>query len=530
MVEQYQWYSLLSIVTSSIALALALLVLRRYPGRRAGATFVSAMSFFLLAALFGYLIRYGFAEQEGGETLMWATRLFYFVHMLAVGYTAAFVGMYFYGFQVFRRRAVSTFMHVSLGAAAVLVASLVTEFPSPTGPMPRTTNARIALATISTAYGVLMLATIGRTLSKSRDPTVRRQATIMLAGILLHGATAESYAYLRLEGQFPPPFLTASALIMATSFAIAILRYRMFDVTPRPEEAVAYPRKFPLLPGRAYFANERHPDLAFRALGEAVRLGDIGLVITRLPPSAVREGFDLETTTILTLGTAAGRNTIPPTHPEMLERLATEFVAEKRGPIIALEGVEYLATYVGFPRVLQTVHTLRDLVTAAGGTLLVSVDLAALEERDHRVLERELEPLPRATVEGATPQDVFVIHSSGLLVTHACPPAPSRPEGADGDLMAGMLTAIMNFARVSFAEGTQELKRLDLGDKKVVIERGEKLILAVVFKGREPEHVADEMRAFLSRAERKFGDRLDRWSGSVDELAGLSAMTARLLL
>ncbi len=57
----------------------------------------------------------------------------------------------------------------------------------------------------------------------------------------------------------------------------------------------------------------------------------------------------------------------------------------------------------------------------------------------------------------------------------------------------------------------------------------ERLILAVVFKGREPEHVAGEMRAFLSRAERRFGERLDRRSGSVEELAGLSAMTARLL-
>jgi len=225
-----------------------------------------------------------------------------------------------------------------------------------------------------------------------------------------------------------------------------------------------------------------------------------------------------------------GHNTVPPTNPEMLERLVTSFVGEQKKSVVALDGVEYLATYAGFPRVLKTLQSLRDLVTGAQGVFIVSVDSAALEERDWLVLEREFESLPHAVEEGAATQDVFVIHSSGLLVTHSEREQRARAEGADRDLMAGMLTAIMNFAKVSFAEGTQELRRLDLGEKKVVIERGDKLILAVVFKGREPEHIEDEMRAFLCRAERKFGDRLDRWSGSVEELSGLGAMTARLLL
>jgi len=377
MVEQYQLFSLLSIVTSTIALSLALLVFRRFPGKRAASTFVLGMSFFLGAALLTYPVRYGFTEYEGSLTFLWAARAFYFVHMLAVGYTAAFVGMYFYGFQVFRRRSVSTFMNLSLGAAAVLVASLVGATPDPYGqPIPDVANARIALATISTFYGLLMLATILRTLQKNRDPIVRRQALVMLAGILIHGATAETWAYIRIElkDYYQPPFLTVSALVMATAFTIAILRYRMFDVTPHPEEAVAYPKKFPVLPGRAYLAKERRPDLGFRALAEAVRQGVVGLVITRLPPAAVREGFDLETTTILSLSSVMGHNTVPPTHPEMLEKLVAKFVAGQPRSIVALEGIEYLATYVAFPRVIQTLGRLRDLVTLAGGTFIVSSD------------------------------------------------------------------------------------------------------------------------------------------------------------
>ncbi|TLZ69960.1 MAG: DUF835 domain-containing protein [Methanobacteriota archaeon] len=531
MVETYELYSLLSITTSSLALSLALLVFRRFPGKRAAGTFVIAMTCFLLAALFGYEIKYGFSEQEGGNLVMWSTRFFYFVHMLAVGYTAAFVGIYFYGFQVFRRRSAGTLMNFALGAAAVLVASLVTEGRmTADGPLPNTANARLALAVISTSYGVLMLGTIGRTLYRNRDPVIRRQATLMLVGVLVHGGTAETYAYLRYIGQFPPPFLTASALFMAATFAIAILRYSMFDVTPRPEEPVAYPRKFPLRPGRAYLAMERRPDLAFRALSEAVRRGDVGLVISRLLPAAIREDFDLPSTTILSLSSAIGQNVVPPTHPEMLERLVPEFVEGQKQPVVALEGVEYLATYTGFPRVLQTLNTLRDIVTRAGGVFIVSVDGGALDEKDQATLERDFEVLRVAATEGFTVEDVFVIHSSGLLLTHAGRSAQPRPGAPDQDVMAGMLTAIMNFARVSFAEASHELKGFDLGDKKVLIERGDKVILAVVFVGRQPGSIGDEMQAFISRAERKFGLVLDRWSGSTDEVVGIRAMTARLLI
>ena len=253
-------------------------------------------------------------------------------------------------------------------------------------------------------------------------------------------------------------------------------------------------------------------------------------MITRLPPAAVREGFDLEATTILSLSSVTGQNTVPPTQPEMLEKLVSRFLPGPKKAVVAIEGVEYLATYVGFPRVLQVLNRLRDLVTQAGGVFIVSADPAALDERDQAVLDREYEPLPVASAEGFTVQEVFVIHSSGLLVSHAGRTEAPRPGAPDEDVMAGMLTAIMNFARISFAEASHELKGFDLGQKKVVIERGTRVILAVVFLGREPASIADEMRAFISRCERKFGVALDNWTGSMEEMVGIRAMTARLMI
>src|SRR2546425_137997 len=49
MVEASQWYSLISIGSSSLALLAAAYVVRKIPNRRAGDTFVLAMVFFVLA-------------------------------------------------------------------------------------------------------------------------------------------------------------------------------------------------------------------------------------------------------------------------------------------------------------------------------------------------------------------------------------------------------------------------------------------------------------------------------------------------
>src|SRR5439155_263082 len=97
-----------------------------------------------------------------------------------------------------------------------------------------------------------------------------------------------------------------------------------------------------------------------------------------------------------------------------------------------------------------------------GSVGLIVTRRAPIEVRE------DYEPLELPVKSGQAVEDVFVIDAAGVLLTHA-----SRTEvgETDPDVMAGMLTAIMNFARVSFAEGSDELRRLELGKKTVVIER-----------------------------------------------------------
>lgn len=531
MVEASQWYSLISVASSSLALLAAAYVVRKIPNRRAGDTFVVAMVFFVLAGVFAYILRNSTIDEAapypGPLTI---ARLFYFFHMLAVGFTASFIGQYFLGFELMRRRIVNLFLQISLLVVAIGVTTQVNtlEIEGYYGLVVASPSAVASLAFFATVFMSTALAVLIRTLIKNKDPIVRKQTLLMTAAVVIHGVSAESYAYAHLfADMYPPPYLTLTAFAMAALFSIAVLRYKMFVVVPQKEAPVALPRRFDLKEGRAYLLRERRPKHLFLGLAEAVRHGAMGLVITRRTPTEVREEYDLPTTPILWLTSALGRNHIPPTDPDLLEKLVREFITAQPKGVVALEGVEYLANYLSPERLVRTLNTLRDIVTANGGVFLMNADVASLEEPVARAVEREFEPLEVIAKVGYGVEDVFVIEGSGLLLTHA-----SRTEAmeTDPDVMAGMLTAIMNFTRISFAEGSDELRKLELGQKTVVIERSRRFILAVAILGTAPPEVRDEMRIFLERAERRYGPLVEKWSGDLGTFDGLEAMTSRLFL
>src|SRR5436853_2799014 len=183
MVEAAQWYSLISIASSSVALAVSAYVVRKIPNRRAGDTFVLAMVFFVLAGTFAELLRTSTLNYYGSNSGPLAiARLFYFFHMLAVGFTASFIGQYFLGFALMRRRLVNLFLQVSLLVVAIGVATQVTRVSAKYGyvgvyvvdPWAIRTLAIFATLFISTALAALI-----KTLIRNKDPIVRKQTPWM---------------------------------------------------------------------------------------------------------------------------------------------------------------------------------------------------------------------------------------------------------------------------------------------------------------------------------------------------------------
>src|SRR6266568_7709750 len=165
MVEASQWYSLISIGSSSLALLAAAYVVRKIPNRRAGDTFVLAMVFFVLAGTFAYLLRTSTLDYGTNSGPLAIARLFYFFHMLAVGFTASFIGQYFLGFEIMRRRLVNLFLQVSLLVVAIGVTTQVTQVYEyyPFGVVVGDQSAIVSLAVFATIFMGTALAVLVRT-------------------------------------------------------------------------------------------------------------------------------------------------------------------------------------------------------------------------------------------------------------------------------------------------------------------------------------------------------------------------------
>ena len=281
-------------------------------------------------------------------------------------------------------------------------------------------------------------------------------------------------------------------------------------------------RPIRLKPGRAYYVYEPSPDYIFRVFRDAVRGNRVGLVVSRTNPMILRDDRKLRRATILWLTETEGDDHVSVNDSVRLCDRVRSFVKAATNAVVAIEGVEYMTSRIGLAPAARTLEDLRDAVTVAGGIFVVSVDAATTDGSILSLLEREFELLAAPPRDDHRIIDVFVIDAvGGILIGHAA--RQSRME-MDADVMAGMLTVIMNFVKTSFAEGFDQLRRFELGDRTVVIERGERLMVVVVFAGPESEGLRAAVRAFADRAERLYGGLLDRWSGDMSELSGLEAM------
>ncbi|MBI4415464.1 MAG: hypothetical protein HY557_00595, partial [Euryarchaeota archaeon] len=121
--------------------------------------------------------------------------------------------------------------------------------------------------------------------------------------------------------------------------------------------------------------------------------------------------------------------------------------------------------------------------------------------------------------------DLFLIGREGRLIMHE---TRRLRADRDEDILAGMLTAIMSFVRDSFREEDEHLKRFEFGDRHVAVEKGTYVYCAAFFAGDVPPGMPQSMRNFLADVEDRYGGRLSKWSGDVDDLPGLKAMMEHL--
>ncbi len=132
--------------------------------------------------------------------------------------------------------------------------------------------------------------------------------------------------------------------------------------------------------------------------------------------------------------------------------------------------------------------------------------------------EESSEPILREE-ESTSFSEIFAVNDAGMLLATA---RPEDEDEIDGDIFAGMLSAIQNFVKDSFdrsGESKAGLGRLEYGDMKILIEHGKSIYVAAVIKGKEHPEMKHTLGRTVKQIEREYAEMLEDWSGDMEEMA-----------
>jgi hypothetical protein len=117
--------------------------------------------------------------------------------------------------------------------------------------------------------------------------------------------------------------------------------------------------------------------------------------------------------------------------------------------------------------------------------------------------------------------NLFLIHNDGRLVAHV---TKEENTTLDKDIVSAMFTAVQEFVRDSFQKGEVGLKKLEIGDKSVVIEKGQSTYLALIYAGWPPKDTFDMLSMLLRDIEERYKGRLGKWNGTMKTVKGVDKM------
>src|SRR6266508_1002911 len=97
------------------------------------------------------------------------------------------------------------------------------------------------------------------------------------------------------------------------------------------------------------------------------------------------------------------------------------------------------------------------------------------------------------------------------------------PEFKDPDLIASMFSAVQNFMDDSFHSlGIGSVRSIELGDRhQVAFGRGHRVLLYIVYRGRESNHLEDRVIRQVNDLEARFSSVLEDWDGEMDSVRGI---------
>ncbi len=122
--------------------------------------------------------------------------------------------------------------------------------------------------------------------------------------------------------------------------------------------------------------------------------------------------------------------------------------------------------------------------------------------------------------------ETFVIYGDGRLMAHS---TRRLKPGMDDQVLSSMFVAIQDFVKDSFrGETSFTLRKLDFGEKSVLVEKGKNIYLAAVLHGKASRKVTTRMKKVVDEIEEQYAMYLIDWNGDLDNVRGINEVMKKL--
>lgn len=122
--------------------------------------------------------------------------------------------------------------------------------------------------------------------------------------------------------------------------------------------------------------------------------------------------------------------------------------------------------------------------------------------------------------------ETFVIYNDGRLMAHS---TRRLKPGMDDQILGSMFVAIQDFIKDSFKDETAfKLRKLEFGEKVILLEKGDHIFLAVVLHGKASKKVGARMKRVVREIENTFAEHMPHWDGDLDSVRGVNEIVKKL--
>ncbi len=168
-----------------------------------------------------------------------------------------------------------------------------------------------------------------------------------------------------------------------------LLTSKIIEIVPMKEPFERSSSSTRLEMGRSYLVEEKTPQKSYDLFRNQLSQRFAGFCLTRTHPKFIKQRYKLEKTPFIWLSATRSEGFTSSIDLTELSLSVKSFVSKTEKSVILLDGVEFLASKMGFHTVLEFLQSLNEFISSHDCILLLPVDPETLNVRELSLLERE---------------------------------------------------------------------------------------------------------------------------------------------